>query len=272
MDSSHRIETITKTAFEEILGEYPHVIPDKLKDLDKKRYGMRPTTPGKTPGRYFTKDQVVTLVEWKLSHGTFRPKLKQLVESNAEEDVISTTRSSLTGMSDASISAEQVKATLTGLTALRGIGPATASLVMSVDNPRRAPFFSDELFRWAFHEPAKGKGWDRPIKYTPTEYLKLFEKVEQLVDRLDVSAVDAEKVAYVLGKRVYGKRSNKTMEASAEPKKRAADDTSAENVQPAPVSKKSKTVKSDPKDKASSRTAKPITKGTRSSTRLKTQT
>ncbi|EME84352.1 uncharacterized protein MYCFIDRAFT_135169 [Pseudocercospora fijiensis CIRAD86] len=271
MHPGHHFESITKPTFLDILAQYPHVVPGKLNDLDKTRYGMRPTPPGKTPGAYFTKDQVVTLVEWKLSHGTFRPKLKQLVESNAEHHVVSITRSSLTGMADVSISAEQVKATLAALTALKGVGPATASLLMSVASPVHVPFFSDELFRWAFYEDAKGKGWDRSIKYTPKEYLELFEKLQQLVNRIDVSAVDAERVAYVLGKRTYGKGSNKKTEAAAQSRKRAADDTSAENVQPVPTSKKSKTTKSDSKDEPSSQSAKSVTRGTRSSTRLKAQ-
>lgn len=92
------------------------------------------------------------------------------------------------------------KDALKTLATLRGIGPATASLVLSVYDPNAAPFFSDELFRWALFESGKGKGWDRQIKYTAKEYAELRDRIADLSSRLGVSAVDAEKVAYTLGK------------------------------------------------------------------------
>ena len=113
----------------------------------------------------------------------------------------------------------------------------------------------------------------RSIKYTPKEYLELFEKLQELLKRIQVEAVDAEKVAYVLGKRASGKANNKTTEASAKSKKRAADEVSAENAQPEPeaTSKKSKSTNSETRPKQSSQAARPVRMGTRSSTRLKAQ-
>lgn len=108
------------------------------------------------------------------------------------------------------------------LSSLRGIGPATASLMLSAAYPTTAPFFSDELFRWTFYESGKGNGWDRRIKYTAKEYADLYEKVHELVDRLSISAVDAEKVAYVLGKDdASGTRSREDLGKSS---KRKADE------------------------------------------------
>lgn len=70
----------------------------------------------------------------------------------------------------------------------------------------RVPFFSDELYRYLHWEEAKSKGWDRKISYTIKEYKALFERVAELRERLkkdfgkEVSAIDIEKTAYVLGK------------------------------------------------------------------------
>lgn len=87
------------------------------------------------------------------------------------------------------------------LTELKGIGPATASLLLSVHAPGQVPFFSDELFRWTmWDESGKPGGWQRVIKYSAKEYEALVKRVAKLVERLDVRAVDAEKVAWVLGK------------------------------------------------------------------------
>ena len=89
---------------------------------------------------------------------------------------------------------------------LKGIGPATSSLLLSCYDPVQVPFFSDELFRYLHWEEAKTKGWDRKINYTIKEYKSLFEKLRELLERLEkesgkeVSAIDIEKAAYVLGK------------------------------------------------------------------------
>lgn len=116
------------------------------------------------------------------------------MQSNDRDTVEETTTSAFKLLPDAS------KALKT-LISLKGIGPATASLLLSVAAPDTVPFFSDELFRWcAWDEPGSPDGWQRKIKYNAKEYEFVLEKVNALVKRLDVRAVDAEKVAWVLGK------------------------------------------------------------------------
>ena len=101
---------------------------------------------------------------------------------------------------------EDYDKSMTTLSKLRGIGPATASLLLSSYDPVRIPFFSDEVYRYVLWEEAKLKGWDRKINYTIKEYRALFERVAALRKRLEeasgeeVSAVHIEKAAYVLGK------------------------------------------------------------------------
>lgn len=98
-----------------------------------------------------------------------------------------------------------LKDALAILTKLRGVGPATASLLLSVNKPEKAPFFSDQLFQWCFWEDKPGHRWDRKIKYSSKEYCELAAEVDRLRERFDnehgqaVSAVDIEKVAFVLG-------------------------------------------------------------------------
>lgn len=145
-------------------------------------------------------------------HGTFRPKLLQLVQSNDADLVLQTTEEAFApilkydnvDISDASGESDMIgdaNKSLKVLTALKGVGPATASLLLSVVAPTRIPFFSDELFRWAmFDESGSPGGWKRTIKYNAKEYNELIKKVDVLVSRLGVRALDAEKVAYVLGK------------------------------------------------------------------------
>ena len=85
------------------------------------------------------------------------------------------------------------------LSKFKGVGPATASLILSVYSPSTAPFFSDELFRWVCWD--EKQGWKQQIKYDTKEYNMLWDGIQKLRGRLgDVSAVTLEKVAFVYGK------------------------------------------------------------------------
>ena len=127
-------------------------------------------------------------------HGTFRPKLLQLVQSNPASSIQDATRKAFK-----SLNTTDPLPALKILTELRGIGPATASLLLSVDEPGEVPFFSDELFRWVmWEEDAKPGGWKRVIKYSVKEYGVLVEGLKGVRERLGVEAVDVERVAWVL--------------------------------------------------------------------------
>ena len=79
------------------------------------------------------------------------------------------------------------------LTQLKGIGPATASLLLAVHDPDKVVFFADEAFYWLCCNGSKA-----PIKYNPKEYKELNERATALAGRLHVRAVDIERVAFVL--------------------------------------------------------------------------
>ena len=104
---------------------------------------------------------------------------------------------------------QDVAKSLSHLIQLKGIGPATGSLILSCYNPNNVPFFSDELYRW-LHWEETGKGWELKIKYTLKEYESLYEKVQKCLQRLKrakdqkVTALDLEKAVYVLRKKSIG--------------------------------------------------------------------
>jgi hypothetical protein len=79
------------------------------------------------------------------------------------------------------------------LTQLKGIGPATASLLLAVHDPKHVVFFSDEAFYWLCCDGSKA-----PIKYNKKEYAELNRRAQALAERLGVTAVDIELVAFVL--------------------------------------------------------------------------
>ncbi|CAO2658732.1 Nn.00g064550.m01.CDS01 [Neocucurbitaria sp. VM-36] len=197
--SEHHIQAISLQAFNDVLSRYPSSVSEKLEELDTLRYDTIPAkVASRQDGAILTKDEVEKLVEWKLKHGTFRPKLLSLVQSNTVETIEDTAKRAYRSLMNADASPLPA---LKVLTELKGIGPATASLLMSVMRPETVPFFSDELFRWCcWDEAGSPGGWGRKIKYNVKEYEQLSARVQEIVKRLGVRAVDVEKVAWVLGK------------------------------------------------------------------------
>ncbi|KAF2086135.1 hypothetical protein K490DRAFT_44979 [Saccharata proteae CBS 121410] len=193
--------------FEETLQRYESHVSTELRELEAFRASTLPerVLRRREEGAWLQKEEVVKLVEWKLKHGTFRPNLLKLAQSNPDELIVSTTKEAF-----AQYKTSGPQVALTTLCTLKGIGPATASLLLSQVDPRRIPFFSDELYRWLHWEDdgpkSKGGGWDRKIGYTAKEYASLVERIEPVRARLEpvvaveVSALSIEFAAYVLGK------------------------------------------------------------------------
>lgn len=115
-----------------------------------------------------------------------------LVSSNDASSAASTVQEALKGYKSSS----DIPACLATLCKLRGIGPATASLLLSVYDPTKVLFFSDEAFWWLCCGGQKDT-----IKYNNKEYDLLRSKAAKLVKRLGVEATDVEKVAYVVMKK-----------------------------------------------------------------------
>lgn len=127
---------------------------------------------------------------WLLSrHGKFRPTLMKLVSSNDPSFVKETIQNAIKHYRDKS----DVAGTLDILTHLKGIGPATASLLLAAHDPDNVMFFADEAFYWLCCNGSKA-----PIKYNLKEYKELNDRAQALAERLGVKAVEIERVAFVV--------------------------------------------------------------------------
>lgn len=191
-----------------------------------------------------TLDDVKLLVEWKLRHGKFRPTLMSLASSNDANAAKATIAAAIDAYRAAGPASDaSIAAALAGLTKLRGIGPATASLLLTVHDPTRVLFFSDEAFYWLC-----GGGQVTAIKYNNKEYELLRQNAAKVIKRLGVSATDVEKVAYVLFKRdAAAGAEEKTKPA---PKSKVADKVAknTKSVKETPGKRKSMAVKEDVKE------------------------
>lgn len=61
------LDAIDPEAFNSLLEQYPNIVPDKLHALDEQRYDTIPQAIRDRDGpSCLTKEELVTLVEWKL--------------------------------------------------------------------------------------------------------------------------------------------------------------------------------------------------------------
>lgn len=134
------------------------------------------------------------------THGTYRPFLPGMIQKNSEDEVRSSTRKAsklvvagtLLAQDSAEAITKQIEAALTEVCVLKGVGPATGTLVLSAFNPVLVPFFEDELFRWLV------PGHTAKLKYDRKEYKAMLGKaLEVVLSMHGVEARDLEKVAYV---------------------------------------------------------------------------
>ncbi|KAG9464484.1 hypothetical protein GDO78_019869, partial [Eleutherodactylus coqui] len=101
--------------------------------------------------------------------GKFRPRLKQMVSSNPASTVESCTRKAFQLLPD-------ISAAIAELCQLKGIGPATASAVLSAGAPEMAAFMADEAV-----ESVPGLS---PIQYNAKHYLRYLEELRLKAEAL----------------------------------------------------------------------------------------
>ena len=158
---------------------------EELPRLLKKRF-----TSSHDKFTYITKAELVNLMDWKLAKGTFRPSLPKLIKSNNEETVKEVTQRGFQNIlsylkelpkhfwieateDELQNYSKVIRSTFKILCELKGVGPATASLLLSClcsIFPRLAPpYFSDESFMYYVFDEANADH-TKKIKYSVKEY------------------------------------------------------------------------------------------------------
>ncbi|KAG4422403.1 hypothetical protein IFR04_004427 [Cadophora malorum] len=192
--------TISLDDFRAALGRYPEALKSHAKtpkdgsitieELDKYRYQTAPMNFSKVTGRIMELSDVEKLVQWKIHHGAFRPTLPKLVASNTNESVADATKDAFAAYAKDN---KDIATVISKLSALKGIGPATASLLLAIHDPQNVVFFSDELFSYL---TADGKKVEP--KYNTKEFETMFAEAQTVMSRLKCTPIELEKVAYVL--------------------------------------------------------------------------
>ncbi|XP_060727155.1 uncharacterized protein zgc:112496 [Tachysurus vachellii] len=142
----------------------------KLLELEKWYQMQLPAAILARTERSLTQSELVKLMEWKLTRGKFRPRLKQLVGSNSEEAVLQCTKKAFCLLPD-------VQSAIAELSTLKGLGPATASAVLAAGAPGEVAFMADEV--------VESIAELRPVQYTAKHFSLFLEKIQHKTNQLN---------------------------------------------------------------------------------------
>ncbi|KAJ3184530.1 hypothetical protein HDU87_003930 [Geranomyces variabilis] len=123
-------------------------------------------------------EDLAKIVEWKLSRGIYRPTLLAQVKSNSAELVESTSKAAFSLLKQ-----NKTLEALAEISKLKGVGPATASAILSAHSPD-VPFMSDESLATFF--PA------HKLPYTASAYKTLLARLTERAAELNEDDAKSE--------------------------------------------------------------------------------
>ena len=119
-------------------------LPRQLKAL--RASSSSPSLASSSPLAALTAEQLAGVVEWKLARGTWRPWLLDFSRAAKQADVAAAAAAAAEALEKGGAEEEEgggVGAAIDALCALKGVGPATATALVSAADPS-VPFLSDE--------------------------------------------------------------------------------------------------------------------------------
>jgi len=182
--SAQFFENGTNKQFEFVLSKYQDALQAKADSKNSKSEILikldkwyQNELPKKIKSRgkeaHLTHEEIVQTIKWKLARGQFRPRLKDLIQMNTPRVVMQETKKAFRAIAKKN----DLEAAVSALSNLKGVGPAMASAVLAAGAPEIAPFMADELLL----SMPEVEG----IDYTMKEYMKLVEKTNECVSRLN---------------------------------------------------------------------------------------
>lgn len=157
--------------------------PDVVKDLDVWRRDELPVAVACRVPPHVTHDEMKKLMQHKLSKFKFRPGLQKYVDE-LDPDLVKSTSTRALAALHADTSEAGARAALKILCELKGIGPATASSLLSAIAPDRVSYTSDEALSVVL---AAGPLASYKPRYTVDEVWALAAALRPVADQLNAA-------------------------------------------------------------------------------------
>lgn len=163
-------------AWHAALESYPQVIAaqgsERLDTLDQWYRDELPRLLASRQEPYVTVGELEEIAVWKMTRGTWRERNRQLIKGNSPESVIEASRKAFSEVPD-------LRKPINTLSALAGVGPATASAVMAAHAPHIYPFFDDLV---AVQIPDLGA-----VAFTVKYYVSYAQALTERTERLNAA-------------------------------------------------------------------------------------
>ncbi|KAF8078806.1 hypothetical protein FPV67DRAFT_1466565 [Lyophyllum atratum] len=202
-------------------------------DLSSEVGAIFAQVPTRNP-MHITLSEMQTIMDYKLAFGQNRPALRAMIKKNSVAHVKDVSERALAHALDDG-DWEEVKKAMDVLCELKGVGPATASLILSLLYPSVIPFFSDEATVDVLAPPGGRKG----IKYTAKTYKALYDALDTMTLSINLNAPLEDPIRRGELERIIWHVS-RLKDVNENKSKRARED-SEEGVQEKPKRKRKKT-------------------------------
>lgn len=175
----------------------------KLVELDRQRTALGTLGDGNEKKLFITKSQLLDIViPWKFAKGKPRNALKPLLQSNSEMSVEDCSKRALEVADRADNSKpenqseqqELIKEAIDELCKLKGIGPASASAVLSIFYPNLFAFMDDEVIE-ALYDGKRG--------YTLKIYQDINERCREISTSLNAIEHGKSWTVYDIGRALW---------------------------------------------------------------------
>jgi hypothetical protein len=187
VEAAARLSKISdKSVWTSIEKQYDDMLGDKggenLLALDKKCEEIGAKWRTQKTEAYCTCVDLYTIIEWKFATGKPRPLWKQ-IKSNSEENVHEFSKDAFRMLRNASPddNEEELNKVIAGafdhISKLKGIGPASASAILSLYRPDLIVFMYDEILDCFLGER----------KYTVAAYLKIHQFCRNIAKNLETN-------------------------------------------------------------------------------------
>ena len=197
----------SSSRWDQILHHYEDMLRkkggQKLVELDRQRTALGTLGDGNEKKLFITKSQLLDIViPWKFAKGKPRNALKPLLQSNSEMSVEDCSKRALEVADRADNSKpenqseqqELIKEAIDELCKLKGIGPASASAVLSIFYPNLFAFMDDEVIE-ALYDGKRG--------YTLKIYQDINERCREISTSLNAIEHGKSWTVYDIGRALW---------------------------------------------------------------------